>query len=164
MSNKKNQQQKNALSKEFDNLVNNTRYREVFRNNRNNKELHAPGEKNTMPSMTLPDQGMTLRQMVNRYAQGIMPTNMRTPLYSGDEVPQFLDQMDLTDRQRLLEETKDRVNELQAELREQYNDSQKKKQAKALTEPVNNKTQEKPNQGTQALGTIPTEDKSEPNA
>lgn len=158
MSKQKNQQPKSALFNEQ------PKFKEVFRNNRNNKELYAPGEKNTMPSMTLPDQGMSLRQMVNRYAQGIMPTNMKTPLYSGDEIPQFLEQMDLTDRQRLLEETKDRVNELQAELREQYEDSQKKKQAKALTEPANNKTQEKPNQGTQVFGTIPTEDKSEPNA
>lgn len=74
---------------------------------------HPVGE-----SMTVPDQAMSLRTILERYTQGLPLTNvhMREPLYSDEEFPD-LDRMDLSEIQELRDQTKYDIQRLDSELK-----------------------------------------------
>ena len=62
-----------------------------------NHENHI-GEVNDMPSLTIPDHTMSIREIVKRYAQGI-PMTGKEPIYEGEELLPDIKYMDLADRQ-----------------------------------------------------------------
>jgi hypothetical protein len=72
------------------------------------------GEVNTLPSMTIPDQTMSIRTIVDRYAKGL-PVSAFTPIYEGEDFympdPKTLD---LVDRADLLESVKQEVESLKS--------------------------------------------------
>ncbi len=72
------------------------------------------GEVNTLPSMTIPDQTMTIRTIVDRYTKGL-PISAFTPIYEGEDFympdPKTLD---LVDRAELLENVKQEVESLKS--------------------------------------------------
>lgn len=72
------------------------------------------GEVNTLPSMTIPDQTMSIRTIVDRYAKGL-PVTAFTPIYEGEDFympdPKTLD---LVDRAELLESAKQEVESLKS--------------------------------------------------
>ena len=72
------------------------------------------GEVNTLPSMTIPDQTMSIRTIVDRYAKGL-PVTAFTPIYEGEDFympdPKTLD---LVDRAELLENVKQEVESLKS--------------------------------------------------
>jgi hypothetical protein len=72
------------------------------------------GEVNTLPSMTIPDQTMSIRTIVDRYAKGL-PVSAFTPIYEGEDFympdPKTLD---LVDRAELLENVKQEVESLKS--------------------------------------------------
>lgn len=41
-----------------------------------------PGEINNLPSMTVPDQSYTVRDLLERFTTGVLPVSSRTPVYS----------------------------------------------------------------------------------
>lgn len=55
------------------------------------------GEKNTLPSETVPDQSMTVREIMERYARGLPLGGEKFPVYHGENTPPDLKRMDLTD-------------------------------------------------------------------
>lgn len=61
------------------------------------------GEVNNKPSMTIPDQTMSIREILSRYAQGL-PVGVKTPIYDGEEndLPDPMT-LDLVDRAELAE-------------------------------------------------------------
>lgn len=91
-----------------------------FKNTFNAHTFTKKYEKNTKPSVTVPDQTMSLREILTRYAHGLPIDSMKTPIYEGEEYvpdPQF---MDLADREefkkqayREIEETKQKFEENQ---------------------------------------------------
>lgn len=72
------------------------------------------GEVNTLPSMTIPDQTMSIRTIVDRYTRGL-PITAFTPVYEGEDFympdPKTLD---LVERAELLERTKEEVESLKS--------------------------------------------------
>jgi len=72
------------------------------------------GEVNTLPSMTIPDQTMSIRTIVDRYTRGLPITGF-TPIYEGEDFympdPKTLD---LVDRAELLESAKQEVESLKS--------------------------------------------------
>jgi hypothetical protein len=72
------------------------------------------GEVNTLPSMTIPDQTMSIRTIVDRYAKGL-PVSAFTPIYEGEDFympdPKTLD---LVDRAELLENVKQEVESIKS--------------------------------------------------
>lgn len=72
------------------------------------------GEVNTLPSMTIPDQTMSIRTIVDRYTRGLPITGF-TPVYEGEDFympdPKTLD---LVERAELLERTKEEVESLKS--------------------------------------------------
>ena len=71
-------------------------------------------EVNTLPSMTIPDQTMSIRTIVERYTRGLPVTGF-TPVYDGEEYfmpdPKTLD---LVERQEMAEQIKQEVESLKS--------------------------------------------------
>jgi hypothetical protein len=67
------------------------------------------GEVNTLPSMTIPDQTMSIRTIVDRYTRGLPVTGF-TPVYEGEDYyipdPKTLD---LVERHEMAEQIKQEV-------------------------------------------------------
>jgi hypothetical protein len=84
------------------------------KNSLNYEYKDQKGEVNTLPSMTIPDQTMSIRTIVDRYAKGL-PVTAFTPIYEGEDFympdPKTLD---LVDRAELLESAKQEVESLKS--------------------------------------------------
>lgn len=85
-----------------------------------------PAEVNDGISQTLPDQAMTIVEIIDRHTRGL-PLNLSNniPIYEGEEFHPDLDKMDLADREayidqakQTLEETTTRIKTRQAEAKE----------------------------------------------
>ena len=65
-----------------------------------------PGQFNTQPSQTLPDQTMSIKTIMERYAKGLPIANALDPIYEDEENPstginpRTLDLVDLQDLKR----------------------------------------------------------------
>ena len=57
-----------------------------IKTNFNGKEFPKNYEKNTLPSMTVPDQAMSIPELIRRYASGLPLGGSRVPFY--DESPE----------------------------------------------------------------------------
>jgi len=77
------------------------------------------GEKNNLPSATVPDQTMSLRELISRYARGLPINGVKVPIY--DEHPEDDDlpdprTLDLAEREELALQYAEEL----ANLKEQY--------------------------------------------
>lgn len=91
------------------------------------------GEVNRSPSKTIPDQSMSVRELMARYAQGLPLSGARVPIYDGDtEFVPMPETLDLAERQAMAEEAAD----LLATSREKLRDiqAQKRKYAQSVFE------------------------------
>lgn len=51
------------------------------------KDKKIEGQKFTQPSMTIPDQTMSIPELIRRYAQGLPLGAPRVPVYDGEDDP-----------------------------------------------------------------------------
>jgi hypothetical protein len=51
------------------------------------QHLKIQGQKFTQPSMTIPDQTMSIPELIRRYAQGLPLGAPRVPIYEGEDDP-----------------------------------------------------------------------------
>jgi hypothetical protein len=73
---------------------------------------------NSMPSMTVPDQTMSIREIAIRYAHGLPFTDAKTPIYDGEEyVPDF-SKMDLADKQSYILDLKNEYDDIMNKVKE----------------------------------------------
>lgn len=86
----------------------------MFKNHYNSKPTH--GEENTLPSMTIPDQTMSIQTILHRYASGLPVGGEKIPVYNGEEFTPDIEHMDLADRQQYLEQVKYNIKQKQSEL------------------------------------------------
>lgn len=86
-----------------------------FRTAFNLDEFPAPaGEKNHGQSMTIPDQSMSIREIMRRYAQGLPVEGERVPIYDEENDLPDPKTLDLTERQEMAENAKNEFNDLSA--------------------------------------------------
>lgn len=80
----------------------------IFKTQWNAEAFPSKGEINRFPSETIPDQSLTVREIMQRYAQGLPLEGERVPVYNGEDIdlPEF-QYLDLAER----EEYKNRVRE-----------------------------------------------------
>jgi len=74
------------------------------------RKFTGKGEFNDMPSLTVPDQTMSIRTILDRYAQGLpIQGQQPNPFYDTDEISEGIDirKMDLVDMQQLAEKNKE---------------------------------------------------------
>lgn len=70
-------------------------------------------EVNTKPSLTIPDQSMTIREILERYARGLPLGGQKVPIYNGedDDMPD-LERLDISEKHELFESVKDEIESL----------------------------------------------------
>lgn len=93
-----------------DNMSNKIKHK-IMRNVKNSLNYdytQLKGEINDLPSLTIPDQTMSIRTIVDRYTRGLPVTGF-TPIYEGEEFIPDPKTLDLTERQELAEQYKSEV-------------------------------------------------------
>lgn len=95
-----------------------------------NEAPYEDGEKNDLPSLTIPDQSLSVSQIMARYAQGLPLDGVKVPVYDGDDDVDLPDprRLDLAERQELAENVSRELSDLV--------DKRKRKQAKANQYPL----------------------------
>lgn len=97
------------------------------RHNWNGKEFPTDHEVNDLPSETVPDQSMSVKELLERYARGIPLTDSgRIPIWYTDEelkenreimnIPD-IEKLDISERYELIEMQKERVQEIKDQLK-----------------------------------------------
>jgi hypothetical protein len=79
-------------------------------------------EVNNQPSQTIPDQTMSLKTILERYARGLpIEGQFKDPIYENDPDAMGIDirSLDLVDRENLKDQNQQRINELQNSLQAQ---------------------------------------------
>lgn len=78
--------------------------RAIVRNMLNYNHLRQAGEINTQPSMTVPDQAMSMKEILRRFAAGIPIEAGRVPIYDEEnDLPDFR-KMDLAEREAYVQQ------------------------------------------------------------
>lgn len=92
-----------------------------------NNSKPCKGDVNTKPSKTIPNEALTIPEIMNRYARGLPLEGQRVPVY--DEDPENpmpdLSKMDLIDQHNTVEEAKKELLDIAAKYR---NEQDRKKQ------------------------------------
>lgn len=83
-----------------------------------NREEFFPhsGEQNNLPSKTVPDQTLTMQEILTRYARGLPISNGKQPIYHGEEEMPDFRTMDLVEIQEYKEEVQARIQEYKNDL------------------------------------------------
>lgn len=97
------------------NAVNLPRYREV----------------NTMPSLTLPDQSLSIQQIMEKHRRGYPIDARREPQYLGDEYVPDIKHLDLAEQAEILHEARETVRQTEKNIQEQVWRDREKKAADA---------------------------------
>ncbi len=72
----------------------------------------VPGEINDLPSETIPDQAMSMKEILIRYSRGLPMEGARIPVYNGEEDLPDPRTMELTDRMDYTEYAKNEIKKL----------------------------------------------------
>lgn len=95
-----------------------------------------PGE---MPSMTIPNEAMTVREIIAMQARGLTLNNRRVPVYNGEEdIPDF-QHLDLADQEAIMQTNQALITEMQKTLKDQekaYIDAKRKKEQQEIEEKI----------------------------
>src|SRR6187431_1217593 len=83
----------------------------TIKSSANTKFFSSRGEINNMPSKTVPNQAMTVRELIVRFASGLPLDAGRVPLYEGDEEQPDIDRMDHIELHEYYKELKDQRND-----------------------------------------------------
>lgn len=100
------------------------------------------GEKNTLPSKTVPNQAMTIREIINRTEKGLPVTGVRIPMYNETEdgiMPDLRD-MDISE----IYELKKRIKKTEDELRKKLQKEEEERTQKETEEYYRKKFGTKP--------------------
>lgn len=109
---------------------------------------HEPtkGEVNNQPSLTVPDQTMSMREIMLRYASGLpISGNNAEPQYDDLDSPYAglnLNTLDLSERYDLADEVQREYEELQEEIKTKRITTQKDQIRKELMESIKKETTE----------------------
>lgn len=92
-------------------------------------------EVNNQPSLTVPDQAMSIKEIMYRTAHGLPTSGQRVPMYAEDEDDDMPDltHMDLAEKQEYVDSMKTELKELN-DKREKSEQDKKEKRQKAQWE------------------------------
>lgn len=113
-----------------------------FRTKYNRKE-QPKGEVNTLPSMTVPDQSMSIQEIVRRYASGLPLGGERVPFYMDEDTDlPDLSKMDKIERLETLRELADEYTEKTTKIKNAQKDKAKKEAEKQLRDQLRKELEE----------------------
>lgn len=81
----------------------------------NKADFPNDNEENNLPSMTIPDQSLTVKEIMHRFARGLSTTQKEGAYYGEEEMPD-LRNMDLSDIEDLKLANMEEITRLQGEL------------------------------------------------
>lgn len=84
-----------------------------YRDCTNARYFRDGGETNNQPSMTIPDQTMSLKEILDRFARGL-PANVNTriPVYDPENTLPEMHTLDFADQRSLIESVKTELEQL----------------------------------------------------
>lgn len=90
-------------------------------------------EVNRLPDRTVPDQSMSIAEIMRRFASGLPIGGQRVPVYNGedDDMPD-LTHLDLADRQTILEDAAAELMEIKSRLNKKEQDKRNKALERSL--------------------------------
>lgn len=97
-----------------------------FQNHYNSEEFPRAYEHNVWPSLTVPDQSMSVKEIMDRCAQGLPISGAKVPVYNEEEIPD-MKKLDLSERFEAVEKNRERIVLMQKHLQEKQ-EKEKKKQ------------------------------------
>lgn len=100
---------------------------------------------NTMPDMCVPDQNMSLKEIVQRYTNHLPITGKENPLFNDDENALGIDarSLDLTELHDMAKDTRETISKAQQQLQKQEADKKAKEHQKMIDDTVEARLQEK---------------------
>lgn len=113
-----------------------------FRTQRNYISTPRRYEKTDKPSMTVPDQSMTIRELVYRYTHGMSLSDGRTPLYEEEDEIQYpvdWNKLDLSERHDFITSQKEKMEEILEKQKEIENRKNEERRRKEIDDAVNQK-------------------------
>lgn len=113
-----------------------------YRTQRNYLQTPRSYEKTNLPSETIPDQSLSIRELVYRYTHGLSLGGSRVPVYEGDddiEYPANWDKLDISERHDWYEEQTTELKELQERLQAKKNADIEAQRQKDIEEAVQKK-------------------------
>lgn len=98
-----------------------------IKNSGNASDFPYTGEVNNQPSETIPDQTMSMREILTRYAKGLPIDGAKTPLWEdGEGFAKDPDTLDLAEREELATQAREELQQIN----ERIKASQAKRDAK----------------------------------
>lgn len=100
----------------------------------------AKGERNTQPSMTIPDQTLSVKQILDRYAKGLPLGGQKVPIYEADENSTFDDYMpdpktlDISERHEMAQDAKKELRDIKSKLNKKAREKAEKDLLKSKDE------------------------------
>lgn len=91
----------------------------MFKTQWNAEKFPKTYEKGGGLSMTIPDQSLTVRDLIDRQKNGLNLTGVKVPVYHGEDelLPEF-NKLDLAEREELKHNNDEEIKELKARLQE----------------------------------------------
>lgn len=103
-----------------------------IKTNYNYRDVLPTGEINNEPSLTVPDQSLTVSEILSRFTRGLPVSGARIPIYDVDDDMPDPRTMDLADRQSYAEYAQEQISALKARQEEYARFISDKKRADAL--------------------------------
>lgn len=113
-----------------------------FKTKYNAKRFPDQGEVNTEPSMTIPDQSLTVAELVYRFTHGQPLGGQRTPLYDDDQeinYPANWEKLDISEKYQFMYERQKEYQDLAESLNLKKNQLLKEKQDQEIERRVQEK-------------------------
>ncbi len=102
----------------------------IVKNALNAHEFETKGQVNNEPSQTVPDQSMTLRELLIRYAKGLPLEGARTPIWEGEEgFERDPETLDLAEREELAEKARQELKEIEERVKAKVAEKKAKKRS-----------------------------------
>jgi len=88
------------------------------------------GQVNNEPSKTVPDQSMTLRELLVRYAKGLPLEGAKTPIFEGPDGSEIdVEKLDLAEREELAEQARQELKDITERIKDQVSKAKAKKKS-----------------------------------
>lgn len=125
----------------------------VVRNQMNKALYPKKGETFKKPSMTQPNQSMTIKEIVERHKRGFPIDGAKIPIYQGEDALPDISHLDLAEQQEIIEAMADQLVDVKQRLQAIAKDKKEKEELERIEKII----QERLKNSSKAAGTTDSE-------